>query len=399
MNKIKVEDLKAGISFNKPVYIDGNDLLLGSFEPLKKSDFDKLEKWKVEFVYTDGKAIKPNEVEQELKDLAKGLEDITAPDISELYAISSSNIEEINAAKQHLETIQIVKENYNLARLNKPFNVDDLRSAATSVIGIVTNNRRIVFKLIMISPENLKDFLFYQAVNTGLLTAMTALSLKYSKLQLINLILGAFLHDIGMVRVPGNIIHKKEKLDELEKRGLKAHPIYGHKIVEYTNSFPSDVSLIVLQHHERLDGSGYPHQLKGRQIGEYARIVAICDTYQAMCNKREYRAAQSPPIIMKSLLQQGVGKLDPNIMKIFAFTVGIYPVGLLVELTNGCIGEVMLQNIKALTKPVVKLYQDKDGKRFSPSKVINLALSENLDVKRVLNNEERKTIFRKMGGI
>lgn len=397
MKKIPFSQIKTGQAFDKPVYIDGKDLLLGAYEPLKIADYERLKKWGIDSLYTDGRPLEPEEVEKELQDVVLDIADKT-PDVSDLYYISSTNYQEIEAAKAHQEMIDVVKNNFDLARHGKMLDIESLRNAANSALTMISKNRRIIFKLVLISPTQGQDFVYYQAVNTTLLTIMTGLNLKYSKLQLLNLALGALLHDIGSVRIPDSIMHKKEALSELEVKTLRTHPVQGHKIIEYTNSFSSDVSQIVLQHHERLDGSGYPYGLQGRQIGEYPRLVAICDTYQAMCHRRDYREAKSPPLIIKTLLKEGIGKLDPNLLKIFAFTSGVYPVGLLVALNNGDVGEVMLQNIKALTKPVIKIYLTGKNEILKAPKVINLASEADLKIERVLSNDERKQILRQLGG-
>ena len=209
--------------------------------------------------------------------------------------------------------------------------------------------------------------------------------------------MGSFLHDLGMTKISESILYKKEKLTETELNLLKKHPFYGYQLVRRSNAFSDDVALIVLQHHERLDGSGYPYGFKGKQISEYARLTAICDTYQAMCQEREYREAKSPPRIIKTLLEEGIGKLDNNMLKIFAYTVGVYPVGTWVKINDDSIGEVMIQNIKALTKPVVKLFLDKKGHVLSPPKILNLYKEKEFQVIRVLDNEEKKQTLRRLG--
>jgi HD-GYP domain-containing protein (c-di-GMP phosphodiesterase class II) len=397
MRQVSVSDLRPGVIFDRPVFIDGRDVLLSAYQPLKASDYERLKSWGVQFVYTEGEILSEEDAEDELKHLVSDLVEKEGPDISDLYHISPTDLQDMNAAKKHLEMVEMIKNNFDLVRKGKFPDASELRNAANGLISFVNKNNRLIFKLILIPPKPAEDFLYYNGVNTALLNIFTGLNMKLSRLHLSNLAVGAFMHDIGMTRISDDIIYKKGKLTETEYNILRKHPFYGYQILQKSESFPTDVSLIVLQHHERLDGTGYPYGFQGPQISEFARITAVSDAYQAMCQQREYREAKTPPMIIKALLQEGLGKLDPNILKIFTYTVGVFPLGLMVEMTNGAVGEVMMQNIKALTKPVVKVYIDEKQMICEPPKVVNLMLKEDWEIKKVLTNAEREKILRKMG--
>jgi HD-GYP domain-containing protein (c-di-GMP phosphodiesterase class II) len=372
--------------------------LLRAYEPLRSSELERLRKYKIECVYSAGKPINDKDTEDELKNIVSGiLTEKGGPDISEMYSISESNPQEMDAAKKHYEIIETLKANFDLSRKGKTIDLQEIRSAATSIINLVEKNKRMIFKLIFISHYDPADFIIYHDVNCSILATMTAMNMKYSKMQQLNLILGGLLQNIGMTKIPEEVLMKKEALSIHEHETLKRHPLFGYKILQSTNSFSSDVLSIVMQHHERLDGSGYPHKISGKQISEYARIIAICDTYQAMCESREYRQAKTPPMIIKTLLSEGLGKLDPVILKIFTFGVGIFPIGSIVRLNNQEYAEVMIQNINSINKPVVKVFLGPGNKIYEPAKVVNLTMEKGIDIERVLNNEESKEIFRKMG--
>lgn len=398
MKKIAVSELKPGMVFDKPVYIDGNDLLMGAFQPLKAMDHDRLKKWGVQWVYSEGRVLSEQDTQKELEGLASSL--LTkkeGPDINELYLSSGTSPQEKDLFNKYQEIVEVIRINFELSQNNKNLDVLSIRNSANTLLTLVQKNARSVFKLILSPHIEGLDFLYYNAVNTAILATLTAANLKYSRLHILNLIIGAFFHDIGMMKIPPEILLKKEKLSDLEMQILKKHPSYGHKTVEGTNSFSSDVTTMVLQHQERLDGSGYPLGLKGVQISEFARIIAICDAYQAMCQSREYREAKSPPVIIRTLLKEGIGKLDANILKIFIYTVGIYPAGVAVKLSNGSIGEVMMQNIKSLAKPVVRVFIDENNNVLEVPKATSLEAAENIDIEKVLNNEERKEILGRLG--
>ena len=321
-------------------------------------DHDRLKKWGVQAVYTEGRLLSEQDTQKELEGLVSSL--LTkkeGPDIAELFLSTASTPQEKELLAKYTEIVEMIRINFELAQNNKNLDVSALRNSANNLLTLVQKNPRTVFKFILSPHMEGLDFLYYNAVNTAILATLTGANLKYSRLHILNLIIGAFLHDIGMAKVAPDILLKKEKLSEVETQILKKHPIYGHKIVESTNSFSSDVNQVALQHQERLEGSGYPLGLKGAQISEYARIIAICDTYQAMCQNREYREAKSPPVIIRTLLKEGIGKLDANILKIFIYTVNL-SCRRTVKLSSGAVGEVMMQNIKSLAKPVVRVFID-----------------------------------------
>jgi len=397
MNKIPVSQLRPNMIFDKPVYVSGKDILVGAYEPLKVSDYERLKKWKIDYVTTEGKIISEMEAEKYLQDLVSQITEKKAPTVEALYSFSVLNPQETEIAKKHNEWVNLLRENFELASLGKLMDISALKNAANSLIALVEKNKRIILKFVFIGSEEPSDFVYYQAVNSAIVAVLTGLELKYSRLSLTNLVLGALLHDIGIIKISPEILLKKEKLNDLELMALKKHPVLGHKMIETTNSFSADVATIVLQHHERMDGSGYPYGLRGAQIIEYARVTAICDAYVAMCSKREHREPISPPSIIKSLLKDSMGKLDPNLLKIFVYTVGIYPVGIFVKLNNGAIGEIMLQNMNALAKPVIKIYIDQHGQAVTPPSVLNLALEQTVELEKVLTNEEKKEVIGRLG--
>lgn len=397
MKRIPVEDLKPGMVFDRPVFTSGNNILVSAFQPLKSSDYNRLMAWGLQYVYTEGSALNKEAEKEEINDLVSEIQvEEEAVDIWDLYYISPDNEKDMDGAERHQEIAEVIKQNFARLKQNKFPDASDLRNAANSLVTLVSKNPALVFKLLMMVPPKHKDFLYYKSVNTAMLSILTGITMKYSRIHLSNLAMGAFLHDVGMTHIPDEIVYKDGKLTEVEFNILRKHPFYGYQLLKKSNMFPNDVLLIVLQHHERLDGSGYPIGIGGSQISEYARIVGISDAYQAMCQPRSYRGAHSPSAIIKMLLQQEAGKLDATILKIFAYTVGVYPIGLMVELENKAIGEVLNQNLKTLTQPTIKMYLDDRGNLVNPPEVVNLA-TENLKVRRLVSNEERQKILRKLG--
>jgi putative nucleotidyltransferase with HDIG domain len=133
--------------------------------------------------------------------------------------------------------------------------------------------------------------------------------------------LGALLHDIGKIHIPDSIINKPGPLDDTEWAIMKTHTIEGQRMLDQVGGLLTSVGLVVRASHERFDGGGYPDGLAGEQIPIAARIVAVCDAYDAMTSDRTYRAAMSPAEGITELLRCGGSQFDPAVVDAFAATL------------------------------------------------------------------------------
>ena len=127
----------------------------------------------------------------------------------------------------------------------------------------------------------------------------------------------ALLHDIGKCRIPSEILNKPGHLDPEELRLMQRHPVIGADLLRAQGTFEDEVIDVVLHHHERLDGTGYPDRLSGRAISDLVRIVAICDVFSALTERRAYRKPASPAEAL-AIMTDGVGHLDPDLLRVFA---------------------------------------------------------------------------------
>lgn len=175
--------------------------------------------------------------------------------------------------------------------------------------------------------------------------------------------LAALLHDIGNVRIDPAIFHKPSRLTEAELHEMRQHTVYGFKLLEGVPSLNQGVSLAALQHHERIDGSGYPMKVTGEKIHPYAKIVAIADMYHAMTSNRSHRKAESPYLVLEQLQSEAFGKLDPYYVQTFIDRATQFHNGMLVQLNNHQVGEIVFTDRNHPTRPMVSV----DGK------IINLA--------------------------
>jgi len=168
--------------------------------------------------------------------------------------------------------------------------------------------------------------------------------------------LGALFHDIGKERIPKKIHKKRGELSRPEQEILKKHPDYGAAMLEDLAVFPPAASEVVAQHHERMDGSGFPRGLKDGEIGRLARMVAIANAYDNHCNRPDPMDSLTPYLALSYMFGQQKHLFDVELLALFIRCLGVYPPGTVVELSNGEVGMVMAVNPKNQLNPSVMLY-------------------------------------------
>ena len=188
--------------------------------------------------------------------------------------------------------------------------------------------------------------------------------------------LGGLMHDIGKSKIPDRILRKPDKLTDDEWVKMKAHPEIGHSILSKGSYGPIPMD-VVLHHHEKIDGTGYPHRLAGDSISLFARMASVCDVYDAITSNRPYKTGWSAAEAIRKMAEWAPGYFDERIFQAFVKTVGIYPVGTLVRLEGGRLAVVVEHNERALLKPTVKVfYSITSLSRIAPE-LIDLADSRN----------------------
>ncbi|RDW15259.1 HD-GYP domain-containing protein [Oceanobacillus arenosus] len=199
------------------------------------------------------------------------------------------------------------------------------------------------------------EYLYYHSVAVGILSAYIGRKLKHPKGVWLQIGLAGFLSDCGMAKVDPAIISKAGSLTNSEFAEIKKHPTYSYRLLEHVPAITPSVKLAVLQHHERLDGSGYPLGIAQDKIHPYARIIAIADTYYAMTSERLYQERKSAFQVIEELQKEQYSKLDHQIVNVFIHHLVNVSVGTRVVLSNGQAGKIVFTNSDNPTRPMVQL--------------------------------------------
>ena len=194
----------------------------------------------------------------------------------------------------------------------------------------------------------------------------------YGKNDLKELVVCALLHDMGMMKVPAEILSRKEKLTAEQLKDVRLHPQYSCEMLEAIDGLPSIVAHVAFQEHEREDGSGYPQGLKAEKIHEYAKIIGLADIYVAMLQPRPQRERKLPFEIVKEIIKTEKKHFPAHLIKIIINELSFFPVGLYVTLNTGETGKVKRINKLAPMRPVVDIIKDAHGVNLKSAKEYDL---------------------------
>jgi HD-GYP domain-containing protein (c-di-GMP phosphodiesterase class II) len=408
MKKIPVNLLKPGLSFSEPVYIEGSNLLVPAGVAIRKKDIERLNSWGIESVETDGKPVEPEspaETRAEAGAPVPGKRD-AVPGGQAAGAPPPARAAEEPKKKTSVISLSEVQENKGAYRTYVDL-IDRLDQVFTSIGSGVSVEARsvdnITGRLLQAVREQRNSFIGFilggevsgrelakSSVNTGILSALIAAELKLPNHKIMQVVTGALLHDVGMLRLPREITGKKGGLSDAELQHMQAHPLYAYKIANKELLYPEDVGLIVLQHHERWDSQGYPRRISGTAIDIGARIVSVADAFEAMVSQKPYRNSMMGYQAMKNLLSDNSRRFDPDVLKAFIQTMGIYPIGSIILLNNGALARVEEVQGTAPLRPKIRILIDEFGKVFKQDEgdIIDLLTEKSLFIARAVDPRE-----------
>ncbi|WP_085297912.1 HD-GYP domain-containing protein [Cognaticolwellia mytili] len=260
---------------------------------------------------------------------------------------------------------------------DKQLDMETIHNTTNAIVDSVFKNEDA---LACLSRLRVKDeYLIEHSLNVAILMSIFAKHLKVEKVIIEQLALGAFLHDIGKIKVPDTILHKPGKFTDDEYEQMKKHVEYGVEIISQETHISAISHSVVKLHHERVDGNGYPSKVPGEELDSYARMIAIVDSYDAMTADRVYKKGMAPIKAFKILRSEDNTGYDKELVEQFIQCLGIYPVGTLVKLASGKLGLISALNNSKPLNPFVKVFYNARLNQAIPIKEIDLSLGKHHD--------------------
>lgn len=231
--------------------------------------------------------------------------------------------------------------------------IQDIENVMENIIEEILNNKDLIISLIDI--KSLDNYIYAHCVNVAVIATMIGIYLKLPKLKLKYLALGAIMHDIGKVFMPKEILQKRTVFDESEEKIIMKHTSIGYNYLREISSLSAESRIIALQHHERVDGNGYPDNLEADKISYLAKIVSVADVYDNMCSDSAETRAVSPGEAIEYIMANSGSQFDSEVVNAFLKIVYPYPKGTFVNLSTNEVG-VVLENTKNYPlRPKVKI--------------------------------------------
>ena len=303
------------------------------------------------------------------------LEDITQQQSN----VNSEPFErEISRASKLYEDAKFVQNRiFECVENGKEIEIDDVENICNGLFHSIHRNRDALSCLTRMQSKD--GYLLQHSLNVAILMGIFASYLELPSEQSKQLIVGAMLLDVGMIGARSEVLNKPSALTEQEVTHVQNHVELGFHVLKRSNSL-SDLSLqIVLEHHERLDGSGYPHGKSAEQLDQFSRMAAIIDSYDAIISHRPYKEALTPFAAFKELKSQSGDKYDEQLLNEFIKCLGIHPVGSIVKMKSNRLGIVVNSNYKNPLTPVVELFYSIASKSYISPKIVDLSSKKSTD--------------------
>lgn len=264
-----------------------------------------------------------------------------------------------------------IQDLFNQAQSQKNLSPQAISLLASEITNSVIRNQYAITILTRIRHHS--TYQWEHATNCAILVCGFAFFLGLNKETAEKMTLGALLHDIGVAKIPKGIIEKPGKLTVNEMDIVKKHLAWGHQLCKKDGFNDPIIMDMLINHHERLDGSGYPRGLKKEKLSKLARITAIIDVYDAITGDKVYKKGQQPINALRYLLAEK-GKFDQQLVQQFIKYLGVHPVGSLVKLSNDKIAIVVEGNRAEPLKPKVKIFYSLKLQNYINSKDCDLSL-------------------------
>lgn len=309
--------------------------------------------------------------------------DIKEADKAQQVQSVSSSIETIKETfknsfeRKYNESVAKFKQEFLNWDAGSNVNISKVRESILPLIDEVLLNKEKIF--ILNEYSTTKDYFYHHSIAISLISAVIAQKMNYSKGDITQIAIAAAVADAGMAKINKKIREKNGPLSEYEFKEIQEHPYYSLQMVNHISTLKKEMKLAIYQHHERLDGSGYPKGEKGSKVLIHSHIIAVADVFHAMTCERIYRSKESPFKVLEMIRENDFGKFNIEVVQALNTCVANLSLGTSVELSNGEEGTIIFANKTSPVRPVIKLHETEQ--------IVDLSKNRNIYIERlILNN-------------
>ena len=401
MDTITAESLHENLTFTGDLMIDSTFVLLPQTAPVTNELIKALREWEFDSFYCEGNLSLGGDIGISVSTGTDDKrDDSNSPKMGESLKAAierSKNIQLDNSDKARMEMVQKVYEEYmnyiesvfTHYATHKEIDQDDLSETVKELCVFIKENKRYILRVSPSVGLESKNFLVTHSMRTTVLAIAIALQLHMPLSKMVDLGVTSILHEIGMLRLPPQIYMTDKKLTPGERSQILKHPVLGYTIVKDL-SFPLNIQLGVLEHHEKENGTGYPQKKSGDKISNNAKIISVACSYEAISSPRSYKTGRSTFEAIVELLQNRDRAYDDSIIRGLLYTVSLFPIGSYVYLSNRKIAQVIDTNPDNPKTPIIQYLTEKEA---DGSPKVTPTGSNGISIVRILSKDEEKDIL------
>ncbi|KHD23686.1 HD family phosphohydrolase [Vibrio caribbeanicus] len=381
--KITVDRIQPGLHIRLPVKWNEHPFLFNSFKVKDEEQIRLIRHLGIKHVFMNPNQSDTQPLPPKTQDSSQHDEDMSAAidkEAEKLWKEKQDRIERLSAYRRRV--INCEKEfERSLSRMRAVMNkirnrpdqaVDEATSLVNDIVDKLLSDDNVTLHL-MNGKSELED-IYFHSLNVSVVSMMIAKAKKWDSDQLKQVAFAALFHDMGKVKVPSAIVRKQTPLSEPEKNYLKLHTKYGLELANNIEAFPESAKIVIEQHHELNDGSGYPAGLKEDEIDEITQVISVANAYDNLCHHNVPSEQKIPYVALSHLYKNCKHLYNNDNLSLLIKFMGIYPPGTVVQLSNDMVGLVISVNARNILFPNVLIYDPSVPRTQAP--IIDLAEKE-----------------------
>ncbi|PKG77099.1 HD family phosphohydrolase [Shewanella sp. Actino-trap-3] len=370
--KISVEQLQVGTFIRLPISWKDHPFLFSSFKIKDAAQIELIKGLGLKDVFFDPEKSDVEPVTSQNANIPKPDEQALNALKEQMISQKSAKIDEQQKLKRDLKkTEQQFNRSVSMMRSmvskisSRPLNaVSEVKDLISNMTNMLLNSDNLALHLMGDAKND--EHIYHHSLNVAMLSMLTAKELGWSREEVEIIGIGGLFHDIGKLKVPSNILNKRLALTTPEQNFIKQHPLMGINFLKLADSFPDEAKPLIANHHEFLDGSGYPQGLKADKLDKLSQLIAVVNEYDNLCNGTNQIKGKPPSIALGLLYKNYKGKLNTEYISKLIKILGVYPPGSIIELSSGQFAMVMSVNLQKLLCPNIVVYDQLVPKDLAP---------------------------------